>query len=94
MLCLSLQPLLLVRTVSLSQFMLCLCSCLDLIISFCGVAYPCAVGDTAAVQQTAQCGRHPCFGCTSADAFLPDRFDSCSVDDSLQRQLYLRDERL
>jgi hypothetical protein len=39
----------------------------------------------AAVQQTAQCSRHPCFGCTSADAFL-DRFDSCSVDDSLQRQ--------
>jgi hypothetical protein len=24
----------------------------------------------------------------------PDRFGSCSVDDSLQRQLYLRDERL
>jgi hypothetical protein len=50
-------------------------------------------GRTAAVQQTAQCGRHPCFGCTSADAFLPDRFDSCSVNE-LQRQLYLRDERL
>jgi hypothetical protein len=44
-------------------------------------------------QQTAQCSRHPCFGCTSADAFLPDRFDSCSVNE-LQRQLYLRDERL
>jgi hypothetical protein len=37
-------------------------------------------GRTAAVQQTAQCGRHPCFGCTWR-THLPDRFDSCSVND-------------
>jgi hypothetical protein len=34
-----------------------------------------------------QCGRHPCFGCTSG-TLSARSFDSCSVIDSLQRQLY------
>jgi hypothetical protein len=79
MLCLSLQPSSCAHGEP-SQFTFCLCSCLKTSHYLLWSRVTMRSGRTAAVQQTAQCGRHPCFGCTWR-THLPDRFDSCSVND-------------